>query len=145
VQFLVEKANALDGLGLLRPSLVKTRHLNELRAQNPGRYADLLALEKTPEGFLASGWCTLRDERVPDAIILAYDTGHKDPIAFAMTHPVKRPWSITQGSAGTASWAVRFAPEQLPKSPVTITAWAFNATTGQAFQLSGDKQVTFAP
>jgi hypothetical protein len=49
VQFLSEKANALDRLGLLRPSLVKTRHLNELHAQNPGRYGDLLALEKTPE------------------------------------------------------------------------------------------------
>ena len=89
--------------------------------------------------------CTLSEARVPDTVILAYDTGNKDPIAFAMTHPVKRPASIMQGVAKTGSWTVRFTAEQLPPSPVTITAWAFDATTGQAFPLSGDKQINTAP
>jgi hypothetical protein len=145
VQFLIEKANALDGLGLLRPPLVKTKHLNELRGPNPGHQGELVRLDMTPEGFTASGSCTLSDERVPDAVILAYDNGNNDPIAFAMTHPVKRPASIVQGVAKTASWTVRFGPDQLPKSPVIITAWAFDTTTGQVFPLSGDKQVNAAP
>jgi hypothetical protein len=141
VQFLVEKANALDQLSLLRPSLIKTKHLNELRGSDAGPDGDLVRLERTAEGFTASGSCTLSETRVPDAVILAYDTGNKDPIAFAMTHPVKRPASIMQGVAKTGSWTVRFSREQLPQSPVTITAWAFDATTGQAFRLSGDKQI----
>jgi hypothetical protein len=145
VQFLIEKANALEGLGLLRPALVKTTHLNELRGQGPGHYGELLRLDQTSEGFTASGLCTLSEARVPDTVILAYDTGNKDPIAFAMTHPVKRPASIMQGVAKTGSWTVRFTAEQLPQSPVTITAWAFDATTGQAFPLSGDKQINTAP
>jgi len=145
LQFLVEKANALDQLKLLRPSLVKTKHLNELRGPGAGYSGDLARLDKTAEGFSASGSCTLSEKRVPDAVILAYDTGNQDPIAFAMTHPVKRPASIRQGVAKTAAWTVRFAPEQLPQSLVTITAWAFDATTGQAFPLSGIQQINTAP
>lgn len=151
VQFLAEKANALDGLGLLRPPLVKTKHLNELRGPAGGYYGDLVQVVKTQDGYTASGSCLLQQPpvsdaiRVPDAVILAYDLGNTDPIAFAMTHPVKRPASIMQGVAKTGSWTVRFAPEQLPKSPVTITAWAFDATTGQVFPLSGDKQINAAP
>jgi hypothetical protein len=155
LQFLVEKANALDQLKLLRPSLVKTKHLNELRGPGAlglglgsavaGYFGDLSRLDKTAEGFSASGSCTLSEKRVPDAVILAYDTGNQDPIAFAMTHPVKRPASITQGVAKTGAWTIRLAPEQLPQSPVTITAWAFDATTGQAFPLSGIQQINTAP
>jgi hypothetical protein len=145
VQFLVEKANALDGLGLLRPSLVKTKHLNVLRGPAVGSYGDLVQLDRTSEGFMASGSCTLHEARVPDAVILAYDNGNNDPIAFAMTHPVKRPASIMQGVAKTGSWTIRFGPEQLPKSAVIITAWAFDATTGQAFPLQGDERINAAP
>ena len=141
VQFLVEKANALDQLSLLRPSLIKTKHLNELQMSGLGYVGDLGRLDRTSEGFTASGSCTLSERRLPDAVILAYDAGNKDPIAFAMTHPVKRAWSLTQGVATKGAWTVRFAPEQLPTSPVTITAWAFDATTGQVFRMSGDKQV----
>jgi len=151
VQFLVEKANALDQLSLLRPSLIKTKHLNELRGAVGGYYGDLRDMVKTQEGFTASGSCMVQEppasdpSRVPDAVILAYDTGNKDPIAFAMTHPVKRPASIIQGVAKEGSWTVRFVPEQLPPSPVTITAWAFDATTGQVFPLSGAKQLNTGP
>lgn len=145
LQFLVEKANALDQLKLLRPSLVKTKHLNEFRGPGAGYSGDLARLDKTAEGFSASGSCTLSEKRVPDAVILAYDTGNQDPIAFAMTHPVKRPASITQGVAKTGAWTIRLAPEQLPQSPVTITAWAFDATTGQVFPLSGIQQINTAP
>src|ERR1051325_990685 len=64
VQFLVEKANALDGLGLLRPPLVQTKHLNELRGPGVGFYGDLVRLDRTTEGFIASGSCTLHEARV---------------------------------------------------------------------------------
>jgi len=141
VQFLAEKANALDRLGLLRPSLVRTNHLQEFAASNGGHYGDVLNLEKTAEGYTVSGSCTLSDVRVTDAIILAYDNGNGDPIAFTMTHPTKRSWSITLGFARTGAWSVRFTPEQLPPPPLTITAWAFDATTGRAFRLNGESEI----
>ncbi len=151
VQFLVEKANALDQLGLLRPPLVKTKHLNELRSANRGNYGELVELVKSQEGVSASGSCLIQEAPpsdsvgVPDAVILAYDTGNNDPIAFAMTHPVKRPASLMQGVAKHASWTIRFAPEQLPQSPVTITAWAFDAATGLVSPLGGNREIKTAP
>jgi hypothetical protein len=145
LQFLVEKANALEQLRLLRPPLVKTKHLNELRGSPGGNYGDLVALGKSPEGFTALGSCTLHEARVPDAVILAYDTGNNDPIAFAMTHPVKTRATLADGVARIGSWTIRFAPEQLPPSPVTISAWAFDAATGQVFPLQGNKLINTAP
>ena len=59
-----------------------------------------------------------------------------------MTHPVKQPVSMFD-LARTAGWTIRFAPEQLPNSPVTITAWAFDATTGHVTPLTGVQ--TIAP
>jgi hypothetical protein len=140
--FLIEKANALDRLGLLRPALVKTNHLKEIINPMAGHYGELLRSEKTGDGYSFSGSCTLADARVPDAIILTYDTGNNDPIAFAMTPPVKRPWSISQGIATNGLWEVRFTSAQLPPAPVTITAWAFDANSGRVFRLSGDKPIS---
>jgi len=141
LQFLIEKSNELDRLGFMRPSLVRTKNLNELSDATPGHYGDMRPIERTADGYAASGLTTLAQQRVPDAIILAYDTGNKDPIAFAMSHPVKRPASIVQSPAHTGAWLIRFTPEQLPPSPVTVTAWAFDATTGRAFRLGGAAQI----
>jgi hypothetical protein len=145
VQFLVEKANALDQLRLLRPPLVKTKHLNELPGSAPGAYGDLMLLSRMQEGFSAFGSCTTPQARVPDAIILAYDLGNNDPIAFAMTHPQKISATLPNGVAKIANWSVRFAPSQLPDAPVTISAWAFDATTGQVAQLQGTRMINTAP
>lgn len=143
LQFLVEKANALDHLGLLRPSLIKTKHLNELATTAAGR-GEMRPVERTASGYAVSGFATLDQKRTPDAIILAYDTGNNDPIAFAMSYPLKRPASIFQGVSPAGAWLVRFTHEQLPQSPVTVTAWAFDATTGRAFRLSGESQINTA-
>jgi hypothetical protein len=142
LQFLVEKANALDQLNLLRPSLVRTKHLNELREPSGAAYyGELGRIDTTPEGFTAFGYCGSSGWRVPDAIILAYDTGNKDPIAFAMTHPVKQPATMLV-LPKIAAWTIRFAPEQLPHSAVTVTVWAFDATTGHVTPLSGAQTIT---
>src|SRR5215471_1008621 len=143
LQFLIEKANALDQLGLMRPSLVRTKHLNELAYDAAGR-GEMRPVERTAGGYAASGFATLDQKRAPDAIILAYDAGNNDPIAFAMSYPLKRPASIFHGVAPAGAWLVRFTREQLPQSPVTVTAWAFDATTGRAFRLSGESQINTA-
>jgi len=140
VQFLIEKANALDRLGLLRPSLIKSNDLKLLPDDPPGNFGNIRAIEKTPGGYLASGTCEFAQPS-PDAIILAYQIGDNDPIAFALTHPMKPPASILRGPAKTGSWQVGFTPAQLPSSQLTITAWGLDATTGRAFLLSGDSRI----
>jgi hypothetical protein len=97
------------------------------------------------DGFSAFGSCTTPQARVPDAIIQAYDLGNNDPIAFAMTHPQKFSATLPDGVAKIANWTVRFAPNQLPDTPVTISAWAFDATTGQVAQLQGTRKINTAP
>ena len=140
VQFLTEKANALDRLGLLRPSLVKTNDLKLLADDPPGAFGDLGSIKQIADGYLASGTCEFGKPHV-DAIILAYALGDKDPIAFAMTHPVKPPASIFRGIAKSGAWQIHFTAAQLPPSPVTITAWGFDATSGRAFPLNGAAQL----
>jgi len=142
LQFLTDKSNALDGLGLLHPSLIKSKYLNDFGSETPGDFGEMLpAIEKTADGYAVSGFTTLNGSRVPEAIILAYDTGDKNPVAFAMSHPVKRPASIFKGVARFGSWTVRFSPQQLPPSPVTLTAWAFDANTGRAFRLRSSVRI----
>jgi hypothetical protein len=37
---------------------------------------------------------------------------------------------------------VSFAASELPVSPVTLTAWGFDANTGKAFRLAGSFEVS---
>ena len=140
VQFLTEKANALDGLGMLRPRLVKTNDVKLLADDPPGALGTIADVRRLGDEYLASGTCEF-SEQGPDAIILAYQIGAGDPIAFALTHPVHQPASILRGKAKTGGWQVRFTPAQLPASPATITAWGFDATNGRVFRLSGEAQI----
>ena len=140
VQFLVEKANALDRLGLLRPQLIKTNDVKLMADDPPGSFGELQKIQKTEEGYLAAGTCDF-SQQGPDAIILAYQIGNSDPMAFALTHPVKPPASILRGVARTGTWQARFTAAQLPASSATITAWGFDATSGRVFRLSGDTQI----
>ena len=119
--FLIEKANALDRLGLLRPSLIHTRDLATLKYDDASSPAGDLRIEKTSDGYLALGACNF-NERGPHAIVLAYDTGDQHPIAFAMTHPIKRPASILTGVAPAGAWTIKFSAEQVPRLPVMVTA-----------------------
>jgi hypothetical protein len=110
-------------------------------AEDPsGNFGKLQTIEKTADGYIASGTCEFNDQG-PDAIILAYKIDDNDPIAFALTHPVKPPASIFRGPAKSGAWQVRFTPAQLPASSTTITAWGFDATHARVFRLGGELQI----
>jgi len=137
LQFLVEKSNALDQLGFLRPKLIQSKHLKDFAGDVEGNVNNgrLEAIQNSGGNqYVASGWAAFpTEQKMPDAIILAYDTGDKDPIAFALTHPVAQ-----TGSNQVGRWRVYFSAEQLPKTEVTVTAWAFDASGGKAFRLPGE-------
>jgi hypothetical protein len=134
--FLIEKANALDRLELMRPHLIQTKDLTTLEyhdSHSPSGRA--LPVEEIPDGYIVRGVCGF-NERGPDAIILAYDTGDKRAIAFAMTHPVKVPASILTGVSHLGTWNAAFTLNQLPRSVVAITAWGFDASTGRTYLIT---------
>ena len=141
VPFLIEKANALDRLGLLRPRLINTRDMSVLGYDGYDLFSpsgNMMPIQSTGDGYLAQGVCNF-NERGPHAIILAYDTGDKHSIAFAMSHPVKRPASVLSGVAHAGAWAIKFSAEQLPASQVTVTAWGFDAINGRVYPLGDSK------
>jgi hypothetical protein len=141
VPFLIEKANALDRLGLLRPSLIETKDFTMMRYELDGiPRGDLRSIEKTSDGYIARGLCSF-NARGPHAIILAYDTGDEHPIAFAMSHPVKPAASVVYGVAKSGAWTIKFSTEQLPRSQVTVTAWGFDAINGRVFSLDANAQI----
>jgi hypothetical protein len=135
--YLGEKSNALDRLGFLRPSLIRTNHLKDFSVNDfdPKSCGSVGSGGLAGNQYTALGWATLPGEhRMPDAIILAYDTGDGDEIAFALTHPAR---IAGAGNSEIGSWQLRFSSEQLPRAPVTITAWAFSADTGKARRMNG--------
>jgi hypothetical protein len=101
---------------------------------------NMMPIQSIGDGYLARGVCNF-NERGPHAIILAYDTGDKHPIAFAMSHPVKRPASVLTGVGPAGAWTIKFSAGQLPPSPVTVTAWGFDAINGRVFRLGTDSQI----
>jgi hypothetical protein len=73
---------------------------------------------------------------MPDAIILAYDAGDGDEMAFQLTHPISTVSSVHPNTE-IGLWETSFSTEQLPGAPVSITAWAFDVNSGKAFRLGG--------
>jgi hypothetical protein len=141
LSYLTEKSNALDRLGFLRPSLIRTRRLKDFSNNefDLGKCGFMEGIKFSQNQYAASGWATLPDQgRMPDAIILAYDAGDGDEIAFGLTHPAKM---IGGEKAQMGSWQLAFTSDQLPKSQVTIAAWAFDAGTGKAHRLSGTMKI----
>jgi len=141
LQFLIEKANALDRLGFLRPKLITSKRLKDFAEDSNGHERDNGAFEELQKSgerkYAASGWAVLANQPgMPDAIILAYDTGDGDEIAFHLTYPVRGGSSAHPGTE-IGSWETSFSADQLPSAPVSITAWAFDVNSGKAFRLSG--------
>lgn len=141
LQFLIEKSNALDRLGFLRPKLITSKHLRDVAGDltsDDKDYGLIEGLKKTAEHqYAVAGWAVLANQqRMPDAIILAYDAGDGDEMAFQLTHPISTV-SSAHPNTEIGLWETSFSTEQLPGAPVSITAWAFDVNSGKAFRLSG--------
>jgi hypothetical protein len=147
VEKLRREANRLDALGFLRPALIKSARVEDIAAHGaqslkPG--GSFVAITQTGQNvYTASGWAILPESGWPaDAVLLAYNGTSSDSIVFALADTGEER-SIVARTFGTASpskyarWQKSFSVQDLPANPVTITAWAFDARTGQAFKLDG--------
>ena len=76
-----------------------------------------------------------------DAIILAYQGKDSDTLMFRITRPQETSAGFWRhGQFG--QWQVSFAASELPASPLTLTAWGFDANTGKAFRLAGSFEIS---
>jgi hypothetical protein len=147
VEYLKHAANSLDGLGFLRPGLIKSNRVQDIAvgvAQPAESYGSIESVTQTgADIYAAAGWAMLPGGDHPaDAILLTYDREDGDSVIFAIADPeengglLARMWRSKPPSA-YARWQKSFSVSSLPRNPLIISAWAFDARTGEAAQLAG--------
>ena len=137
----------LDTIGYLHPRLVRSREARQLTASQPPTAETLGRLERVwetgPGEVALVGWAALPGpDRHADLVLLCVTDERGEPMIVDMA-PVfsPRPDKTAElaAAAATCGWALR-APLGLflrQHSPVTITAWAFDAEHRELFPLAG--------
>jgi hypothetical protein len=139
------RANELDRLGYLRPPLLKSARMSDLSAadaQTPSSYGSFDNLTPAGDEYVANGLALLPYRNEPaDAVLLAWERPGQDATAFAIADvEVERDFVsalLHHGIYRDARWHKTFPARALPPGATTITAWAFDATTGKAYRLAG--------
>ena len=132
----------LDRLGYFHPRLVRSNQVREIAADSDGEtVGEINQFGRTPNGELRiSGWAILPGKhRIADSVLLAYDTPEGEPIIFARVD-VKYPRSdvserLDDEAYHGCGWMKSWKPEAIPSSAQRISAWAFDAEEGRAFQI----------
>jgi hypothetical protein len=143
---LTVRANTLDHLGFLRPGLVKSLRVREFAAtggSDPTSYGSWdLFTRADNDRYLASGWSALPYRGEPaDAILLAYQTPDREILMFRMASPQPESAGFWHRHNQSEQWHASFSAGELPAVPSTLTAWGFDANTGQAFRLNGSFEI----
>ncbi len=141
------RINAINELGYLRPSLIKSNRIEDIADTSigdPSSYGRFERLIKTNnDELIATGWASLPERLEPaDAVLLTYQKDHGTQVIFALAE--MRIEQLSSAAlfvkAGPSAWRWQ-KPISLDSlssvSPVRINAWAFDATTGKAYKLSG--------
>ena len=143
-------AGTLDRLGYMRPPLLTSNRLRDIAARDAraaeayGTFAQL-----APSGadeYTATGLAVLPERGHPaDAVLLAREGAEHDPVVFAIAEMEGQSDLVSallrRGTYGDARWRRTFDARNLPVGTHTITAWAFDTHTGQAYRLAGEHAV----
>lgn len=135
-------AKDLDRLGYFHPRLVRSNRVREIASDADGEMmGEINQFSRTPTGELrVSGWAILaRKHRIADSVLLAYDSPEGEPLIFARVD-VKYPRSdvserLDDKAYHGCGWMKSWKPEAIPSSAGRISAWAFDAEDGWAFQI----------
>jgi hypothetical protein len=139
-------ANAINDLGLLRPSLIKSNRIQAMADPNgasSGSYGSFEKLSGTEKALVADGWAALPERSEPaDAVLLTYEKDQSDPVilGFAQMRISQPSFAafFLRASHSNWRWQESFSLDQVSISPpFEISAWAFDATTGKAHKLQG--------
>ena len=147
VPALRDWSNALDALGFWRPGLVRSSRVEEFAsptASASGDYGSFDILDRQGGSYRAAGRALLPHRREPpDTVLLAYETAGGGHVAFALAELKNRGYIFVrfwdQGTRQDPSWEKTFPASALPTGAESLTAWAFDAETGRAFQLEGTR------
>ncbi|MCA1633622.1 MAG: hypothetical protein LC802_07870 [Acidobacteria bacterium] len=141
VPVLRDWSNALAALGFWRPGLLRSNRVEEFAAFDAsasGDYGSFDILDREGESYRASGRASLPHRREPpDAVLLAYEIAGGGHVAFARAELKNRGYIFVrfwdQGTRQDPSWEKSFSASELPTGAAGLTAWAFDAETGRAF------------
>ena len=135
-------ADALDGIGYVRPERLHSAHLREIARPTGGmKMGALQDARHGPDGqVVASGWAILPlSGRVADSVILAYDKDDGDPIIFGRANVNRLRDDIAAELGDTAyrgcGWELGWSRGDVPKDATRITAWAFDAEKLCAYEV----------
>lgn len=145
-EVLAERANALNDLGFLRPGLMGSLKLEEVAGESNGA-GEFEDLRQDADGaFVAQGWARLPEGRPADATLLAVEMSMGNSVAFRVSELRRRKEfaieSLQEIVHPDLRWSARFSVEDLPRTPATITAWAFDAEKRKAYKLGGWRVVS---
>jgi hypothetical protein len=150
LDLLSHRANAMNELHFLRPPLIKSNRIEEIEGETTARAGSYGSFEKlvSTDGttYNASGWAGLPDKDEPaDAVLLVYQRAGESPLIFALA-TVQRDDSVfatglARDHRADWHWQESFLLKQLPILPASLSAWAFDATTGKAYKLDGTQVI----
>lgn len=140
-------ANALDNLGFLKPGLVKSSRIqdikgvNELSSENYGWFDTLTKV--STDVYLGTGWAVLPERGEPsDSVVLTYENVNGDSTVFSVvdTKTVRNDVAKTlkNDSYSESGWQKHLSFSEFLKDSIKINAWAFDSNAGKAFKLNGN-------
>jgi hypothetical protein len=138
-----QRANALDRLHLLRPPLVRTTMISNLRHADADRigvdgWVDGFAAAQHPEMVAVKGWAALADQgRSADCVVLAYEREDHEWIVFAVSSSIEMRPDVAERHHPDwlwSGWRAVFRPDAIPRG-ANISAWAVDAKQAKVYRL----------
>jgi hypothetical protein len=146
---LIPAANALDQLGVLDYSLLKTRRLSDFKLyQRPdGQPCGFIEYCK-PSGtnFLIAGWAVSPTHKTAaDCVLFTYEGPGVEPTIFGLMDQrlVRRDLVLKLGGKSylLAGWRKTGSLHDLPKGQLKVKAWAFDVNSRQVALLVNDVDI----
>lgn len=139
-------ANMLDGIGLMRPSMISSAEISKLNQKREtaleAGYLDIVS----QSGALCSivGWAVLPRTRTPaDCVVLSYDDPARGPVAFGIADEVQPRADVAailrSPAAEGSGWICHFDRSKLPPGDLVVSAWAFDANRAILYRLGTPK------
>ena len=143
--FVRANADALDRLHMLRPPLVRTTRINDLRhSDTSGSEAGWLDGVVVKESVASAwGWAALPGKGRPaDCVVLAYENEPGEWIAVAVSSAVMARGDVAKvvhcPAQFWSGWQAQFSTAGLPKG-ARISAWGLDAKEAKLYRLGSSE------
>ncbi len=160
---LKSTVDALDNLGFLKPGLVRSSRIQDIKGANDlnseayGSFDTLIKVNDNVD--FASGWAILPERGEPaDSVVLTYenvesnstiDNVESNSIIFTVVDTRDVSKDFAKASINelyhNSSWQKAFSSSLLSKGLIKVEAWAFDSNIGKAFKLNGSHKITNSP